>query len=236
MPDATPVAPATTPAAPAAPTTSQPASTASAPPAATGTVAPAPAAQGSAPDSTVLSGGETGAEPGSKQGGEPEGSSAAPAPIEVKLPDGVSVDPVLFGQFKELAQSYKLTSEQAQKLVDLQIQSAEAFSKQADDAWKQTRTSWTEQAKNDKEYGGQNFDASVKAARQAVAKFGGDQFKQFLNEFGMGDHPELIRFMVRVGKALGEDRVSGSTAAGDKSATPSGEDVLRARYPSMFAQ
>ena len=215
----------------------------SAPAPATGNASAPPNANGGTPpettpkaggDGTVLGADDTGAGTKDGQPGAPEGQKAG-ADIEVKLPEGAFVDEKLFNGFKSLAKEMNLTSEQAQKLMDLQFETSAAAAKAADDAYGKMKSDWQKQAKEDKEFGGPKFDASVKQARAAIAKFGTPEFKKFLNEFGVGDHPELIRFMVKVGSMLREDKVSSTTSAGKAASSgPSEEDILRARYPSMY--
>lgn len=172
--------------------------------------------------------------PGEK-GGEAEAHESTPVDIEVKLPDNVPVDAAVLSEFKAVAKDLKLDSAGAQRLIDLQVKATENFAKVADETWQRTKAEWATAAKGDKEYGGPQFDASIKFARTAVEKFATPEFKQMLSDFGFGDHPELIRFMVRVGKAIAEDRTAGTTAAGVGAEKPkSREDILRARYPSMF--
>jgi hypothetical protein len=182
----------------------------------------------------VLGAGETEAKP-TEAGAEAKATELTSAEIELKLPEGIKVDDTLFSEFKTVAKELGLDSAKAQRLLDLQVRTAQDFDKKVDAAWEQTRTEWVEKAKSDKEFGGANYDASIKSARLAVNKFGGAEFKKFLNDFGIGDHPELIRFMAHVGKAFGEDRTAGTTAAGTSAPqNPTQEDILRARYPSMF--
>jgi hypothetical protein len=182
----------------------------------------------------LLGGDDTAAGSGSGTGAA-AGAAEGAGEIAVTLPDGVQVNEGLFSEFKGLAKEIGLDSAKAQKLFDLQVKATQAFEQEADTAWKQTQTEWADSAKNDSEFGGTKFDASIAAAKQAIGKFGTPAFKEFLRDFGVGNHPELIRFIVRVGKALGEDKLSGTSAAGTGApAKPSVEDIHRARYPSMF--
>ena len=44
------------------------------------------------------------------------------------------------------------------------------------------------------------FDAQLKVAQAAVEHYGGAEFKKFLNETGMGNHPDLIRAFAKIGR------------------------------------
>jgi hypothetical protein len=155
-----------------------------------------------------------------------------PAEIEIKLPEGVTLDPATLDKFKPLAKEFGLDSAKAQKLVDLQVEALNAQRQQADAAWGEQRTQWVETAKKDAEFGGAKFAENVKVAQAAIEKFGGPALKKALNDYGLGDHPELIRFAYRVGKAISEDSIRGATAA---PAAGNDQDAkLREAFPSMF--
>ena len=125
-------------------------------------------------------------------------------PVEYKdfdLPDGVSINDEVMGQAAELFKEANLTKEQAQKFIDMQV----SLNSGAEAANEAVRTDWVNKAKSDKEYGGDNFDQSVGVAMQAVEKFGTPELKQMLNETGVGNHPEMIRLLKRVGDLTLED-------------------------------
>jgi hypothetical protein len=89
------------------------------------------------------------------------------------------------------------------------------------------RQDWREQSQNDSEFGGDKFEESIAVARTAIAKFGTPELKQLLDEHGVGNHPEVIRFMVKVGKLTAED-VPGTTGA---QVTPE-QDRVKQLYPN----
>ena len=91
---------------------------------------------------------------------------------------------------------------------------------------------WLSEAKADKEIGGAAYDANVKLAQRALAKFGGQEVAAVIHAAGLGNHPGLLRAFVRIGKAMAEDAI-GSTAT-PAEGTPSAESGLRAAYPTMF--
>jgi hypothetical protein len=160
-------------------------------------------------------------------------SPASAAEIEIKVPEGVEVDKAMIDAFKPLAKELGLDSPKAQKLVDFQIKAmAEAY-KQTDSAWNAQKQQWRETAAKDPEIGGAKFKENVDLARKAMDKFGGKEFKAELARLGLGNHPEMIRFMYRVGKAISEDTASPlktrpAGAAGDR------EAMLREAFPSMY--
>lgn len=159
-----------------------------------------------------------------------EGAAPA-ADIDVKLPEGVAPDTALIDEFKPLAKEMGLDSPKAQKLVDLFVKAQGAQAEKMQAAVTQQQEQWVTAVKADKEFGGPALDANVKVAMRAIDKFGSPELKSLLNQSGLGNHPELVRFAYRIGKAFAEDSVAGSSSAPTQR---NDEAQLRALYPSMF--
>jgi hypothetical protein len=70
-------------------------------------------------------------------------------------------------------------------------------------------------------------------AKKALDAFGTTELRSLLNESGLGNHPEVIRFMFRAGKAISEDSMVTGTKGEAKSAGPrSFNDLADAMYSS----
>lgn len=146
-------------------------------------------------------------------------------PKESKLDAATAVEHVV-----ALAKEMQLSPAQAQRLLteqDGMLNELLSFQQEQHAA---LRKQWVDESKADKEIGGQAFDASVNRAKQAFAKYGSPAFEKMLNETGFGDNPEVLRVFSRIGKAMAED--SFATTAG--TSQRSEEQILRARFPSMF--
>lgn len=121
------------------------------------------------------------------------------------MPEGVEVDQELVDavspRFKELG----LTQKQAQALTDdfIKVQTARA-AKQGE-TWGNTIQKWVDDAKADKEIGGDKWDGTVKDAMRAVNALGTPALKEYLQASGGGNHPELIRVFAKAGKLIKED-------------------------------
>lgn len=188
---------------------------------------------GSTPESTEQSGGSslltgdtesTDSQQGEQQKSEVKEPEGAPEAYDLKLPDGSDAALPVIEEFKPLAKELGLTNEKAQKLVDFYTQTV-AEAKQAE--WKGIRDGWTEAAKQDKEYGGTKFVESMQMAKKAMDQFGTPELKSMLDSYGMGDHPEVIRLMVKVGQHMAEDKVvSGAASVGER-------DPAKIMFPSM---
>lgn len=67
------------------------------------------------------------------------------------------------------------------------------------------------------EWGGEDkYNANLETAKMAVKEFGGDSLINFLNESGLGNHPDLIRAFANAGQGLRED---GFVGGGNNSGT-----------------
>ena len=169
---------------------------------------------------------------GDAEGGEGSEESGQATPpdtyADFAMPEGVEVDSALLEQAVPMFKDLGLTQEQAQKLVDFQAGQVQAGSEKAADDFNQMMTQWQTDAKNDNEFGGDKFDESVAIARAAVDKFGTPELKELLVSHGVGNHPEMIRFMLNVGKLTLED-VPGGTGGNPVSQDADAATVL---YPA----
>ena len=152
---------------------------------------------------------------------EQETPEGAPEKYEFndKVADAPEVlDPNVLTAFGEVAKELDLPQEAAQKVLDkvapvIQARQAEQVEK--------ARVEWAEDSKSDEEFGGETFNANIEVAKTALNAFGTEPFKQLLSESGLGNHPEVIRFMYRAGKAISEDSyVGNSEGAVGKSNVP----------------
>jgi len=152
------------------------------------------------------------------------------------LKKDAALSKVLTEEFKPLVKDAGLKPELAQKFVDLLVkhQTAEANRKVADLDAQQKQ--WIGALRTDKEFGGdeKKFIANMHVARKATMQFATPEFRTFLNSTGLEAHPEVVRFFFRVGKALAEDSVAGTSNNGADKAAKSEEALLRAAYPTMF--
>jgi hypothetical protein len=124
-----------------------------------------------------------------------------PIKYDFKAPEGMALDVTAVDEFKAIASELKLPTESAQKVVDLY---AKLEQKRAEGFAAQVET-WGEQVKTDKEIGGDKLTENLAAARKVVDTFGTSEFKSLLDSTGMGNHPEVVRLMSKIGKAISED-------------------------------
>lgn len=137
-----------------------------------------------------------------------EVKTGAPEKYEFKAPEGRNFDNEVINTFSEVAKELNLSQESAQKVLDrvgpkmVERQMAEL------DA---IRKGWIDSSKVDKEFGGDAIDVNMSTAKKALDAFGTPELKTLLNQSGLGNHPEVIRFFFRAGKSISEDTFVGAT-------------------------
>lgn len=205
-PESTVPATGTTPAAPASAPTTTPA-----PAAGTPAAAPAAAIPDSKPATTPdspASKAEPSAAAKPAEGEKPgtpkpaEQKTAVPQAYDIKLPEGSALNPAHVDTVKTFAKENNLSNEQAQKVLERDHAAVTDMHQQLE----QKKSEWIKTASNDPEIGGEEFTRNAELSKRVIARFGSEGLKKQLNETGLGNHPELVRTFVRIGKLMSEDQ------------------------------
>jgi hypothetical protein len=163
---------------------------------------------------------------GEAQAEKPQG---APEKYEFTAPEGKQFDAEIIGKYSEIAKELNLTQDAAQKLVESmgpkiaerQLAQVEAI-----------RNEWAQQSQVDKEFGGDKLNENMAVAKKALDSFGTPELRTLLVQSGLGNNPEVIRFMYRAGKAISEDTFVGSSpGAGGK---PTGPQDFNAKAAALY--
>jgi len=137
-------------------------------------------------------------------------SKVADAPQEL--------DSEVLTAFGDVAKELDLPQEDAQKVLD---KVAPVIQERQAKMLEQVRADWASESQSDEEFGGEALNENLNVAKQALDAFGTDAFKSLLQETGFGNHPEIIRFMYRAGKAISEDSYVGNS----QGANPRGSNI-----------
>ena len=146
-----------------------------------------------------------GKEPAGDGGEKPDDKPAgAPEKYEIALPDGYTMDEATFTKAEPVLRELNLTNEQASKLAgviaEVRASEAEAFVQQVQE--------WGNATIADPEIGGKALQENLQAGRRALATHGTPELKALLDNTGLGNHPEVVRFFTRIGKTIPvEDKV-----------------------------
>lgn len=149
---------------------------------------------------------------GNSEGEGKEAPQGAPEKYEFKAPEGQEFDAGTIEAFSEIAKELNLTQEAAQKLLDRMGPTIETQQKGQLQA---IHNEWKQASQTDKEFGGEKLAENLSVAKKALDAFGSPELRALLEQSGLGNNPEVIRFMFRAGKAISEDSFVGrSTGAG----------------------
>ena len=125
----------------------------------------------------------------------PPPAAGRPDPYHgLHFPEALGVDPAVVEDFKALARDLDLSPQGAQRLIEFYLA-----------AHRRLHDNWRGRTVADREVGGHGLARNVAAAGRAIDRFGGPELRRALEVTGTGNHPEIVRFCVRVGKALAED-------------------------------
>ena len=159
----------------------------------------------------------------------PAPKEGAPEVYEFKAAEGQTFDPEFLKGYSEVARELNLTQEAAQTMID-KVGPVLAQQQQAQIA--RVRSEWAEASKVDAEFGGTKFNENLAIAKQSIDKFATPEFKQMLDDTGLGNHPEWIRYCYRVSKAFSPDNFEGGHKEGG--AAPNDFNSMASRlYPGQ---
>lgn len=120
------------------------------------------------------------------------------------------------------AKEQGLTQAQAQAQVDRESQILsqvrQSVASEGEAAMLKNQESWITTAKDDKEYGGAELPKNMELAKRVLKKYGTPEFNAILEDpkqGKFGNHPELVRVLVRIGKAMSDDQLVISSAQGN---------------------
>ena len=173
----------------------------------------APSAPETASAPTLLGGDETPqVQANEPQGGTEEPSEGTEDPseggieYEFETPEGFEAfDEALAAKFVDIAAEVNLPNDVAQKMVDLYAQELTAQHEAEMEDWDNTLNEWKNESMKDTEIGGSQLETSVNDARVALNTFGTSEIKNILEDTGLGNHPEVIRMLAKIGKAVRSD-------------------------------
>lgn len=185
------------------------------------------------PGTSTPNPGEQQAPAGAESGQANAQPTAAPAqttpPAEVdykfEMPEGIELDKNGVEEFTAIAKELKLPADAAKRLVDLEVKRVQAGQEQH----LKLVESWAESVKADKEIGGDKLNENLAVARKAIDTFGTPELKGFLESTGLGNHPEIVKMAVKIGKAISED----SFIRGQPKGAATESDLAKSLFPSM---
>ncbi len=156
------------------------------------------------------------------------GETAVPEKYEFAMPEGIELNSAVADQFSEFAKERGLSQEDAQAVADLGAQLVQKQAEQQAEDWTQVRKQWADEVRADKEIGGDRLQENLGYAAKWLDTYAPD-LREMLDATGFGDHPQLVRALVKAGKDISQDRL-----VGGEQRTPSADrDPARVLFPTM---
>lgn len=116
--------------------------------------------------------------------------------------------------FRDAGKKFGLSAEQMQGLVDFDDERTKTLAAEYRTERERTQKAGLEAFKNDKEFGGSKLSETQADFDRLMKEYGDDELRKLLDDTGYGDHPALLRFVARLGKATREDSVTGGPKNG----------------------
>ncbi len=150
-----------------------------------------------------------------EEGGEPGGSfddDGVPEAYALTPPEGLTLDAEAVAAATPVFRELGLSNAAANKLMPAAAQFAQRVQDQANRQLlshvQAERKAWLDAARADPEIGGAKWSETIATAASALDRLGfgkGSAFRNLLDESGLGNHPDMIRAFVKVGRAVSED-------------------------------
>lgn len=137
----------------------------------------------------------------------PEVPLVVPEKYDLKIAEGSLLDKSRVTEIEAYAKDNKLTNQQAQDLLNKEHEVVSKFHTNQISQFEQTKEKWRQEIVNDKEFGGENFNRNVEYAHRALNQYGSQSLKEQLEKTGLGNHPDLVKMLSNIGKAMAEDRL-----------------------------
>lgn len=118
----------------------------------------------------------------------------------VDVPEGFELDPAVDKEFREFAAKQGWSKETVKDLTAMQVK---LYEKQSE-AHAELVATWGEELKTDKEIGGRAYDQNIAKAIEAKNAFFPPEVNAVFDKTGLGNHPAIVKGLVRIGKAMGE--------------------------------
>lgn len=136
------------------------------------------------------------------------GSTSAPEvpeKYELKLPEGSALEEGHIDAVAEYAKQLGLSNEKAQELLERDGATLASFQERQQAEYDKMADGWAMELKNDKKYGGDNFNKTVEQAKRAFDRFATGGLREAVKSLRWGNHPEVLKTFSDIEERLGDD-------------------------------
>lgn len=139
---------------------------------------------------------------------------SAPEKYDFTLPEGFTADEEALAEVTPLLRELNVPMDKAQALLDLHFKEQQRIEDAKRAAQIEVIRGWGEELKKDPEIGGARLSENLSYANRLLKAHGTPELNRLLVETGMDRQPDMVRFLVKAGKALSEDRFVGNVKGG----------------------
>lgn len=149
---------------------------------------------------------------------ETSGSEETVLDYKLELAENSRMDNSMLEAVTAYAKENNLSKDMAAGLLSKQEELLSSWVESKTEEMMAVRDSWSDAVRNDKVLGGDNLDKTIESARRVVDRFASEEFVGMLIETGYGDHPEVVRFLTKIGSLMENDTlITGKDFGGEKS-------------------
>ncbi len=153
--------------------------------------------------------------------------AAKPVVYDLKLTENSPLKPADLEKLTAFATAQKLAPELAAAVLKYQEETTGGLVNSQNEAVNAQKEAWKTEISTDLELGGPRLQATIDLSKRVMDRFSpqGSPFRTMLDETGYGNHPEWVRFINNIGKAMQEDKPLSDRGA-DGPAKKSHADIL----------
>ncbi len=138
---------------------------------------------------------------------ENEQQTVVPESYEFTMPEGMQLNEELAANANLAFKDIGLSQDQSDKVTQLYVQEQQ----RQVDQFNQQLQDWADQSRNDPEFGGEKFNENIAIANSYFSQLN-PALKDVLTAYGLNNHPEVIREMLKHGRPMQEDQPGSGNA------------------------
>lgn len=134
-----------------------------------------------------------------------QSAKVIPEKYDFKVPEGSLLTQEEIQKAESYAKEKGMSQEEAQSYLQSEHDKFQSVFEARKSAFDKQVESWKETSMKDPEIGGENFAKNMEYAKRAIEKHGSPEMAELLNQSGLGNHPEFVRFFSKYGKEMADD-------------------------------
>jgi hypothetical protein len=134
-----------------------------------------------------------------------EGSPNDSAQIKLELSDDLLLDDADIERIEAEVKAQGLNKDQAQALLNNANNAVKRFVDAQVKEHEAVKEKWLGEIAKDKEIGGDDYKKNIELSHRVMKRFGSERLVTELERTGLGNQPELVRLLTRIGRSMSED-------------------------------